>query len=347
MDHKRILTEEQERLLLNIFTEARQVVILGHKNPDGDSLGSSLALASLLHKVYGVDATVVVPDMFPDYLRWLPGSDTVVNHEKRPKEVETLLAKADHIFCVDFNEESRVGALTATLTSATGRKVMIDHHLDPDPFAYLSISDPTACSTCEILFHVVRQLGVYDKMDLQWDAMIYCGMMTDTGGFTYNSSRADLYEVVSRLLERGLDKDKIHRAVYNNYSSWAVRFRGYIMSQKLNVYEELHASYFAISKEEMTRFHFVKGDAEGLVNVPLTIRGLKLSISLREDDRRDNCVWVSIRSVDDFPANKLAEEFFSGGGHLNAAGGHLDCSLDQACEKTREAIKAYTEWLKK
>ncbi len=345
--NQHLLSEEQLRLLLDVFHTAHEVVVVGHKNPDGDSLGSSLALAHILTNVYGVKAHVVVPDNFPDYLQWLPGSHTVLNYERQPEEVTTLFARADHIFCLDFNEESRVGPLTPVLSSATTPKVMVDHHLDPDPFAHLTISDPTACSTCEVLFHIVNQLDIFAQMDSTWDSLIYCGMMTDTGSFTYNSSRPEIYHIISCLLTRGIDKDRIHRAVYNNYSSWAVRFRGYIMAQKLNVFDDLHASYFAISKEEMHQFHFIKGDAEGLVNVPLTIKGMRLSISLREDDRKENCVWVSIRSVDDFPANRMAEEFFHGGGHLNAAGGHLDTSLPRACEITREAIKSYAEWLKK
>ncbi len=344
---KNILSEEQTQLLLSIFHTAKDVLILGHKNPDGDSLGASLALAQILRDVYHVRATVVVPDSYPDYLQWLPNSHTALNYEKQPDEVATLFGRADHIFCLDFNEESRVGLLTPLLTSATQPKIMIDHHLDPDPFAKLTISCPTACSTCEILFHIATQLGIYSALDSSWDSYIYCGMMTDTGGFTYNSSRAEIYEIISQLIARGIDKDKIYRAVYNNYSSWAVRFRGYIMSQKLNIFDDLHASYFAISKEEMRQFHFIKGDAEGLVNVPLTIKNMRLSISLREDDRQENCVWVSIRSVGNFPANRMAEEFFAGGGHKNAAGGHLECSLAMACDIVRQAIKTYAEQLKK
>ena len=202
-------------------------------------------------------------------------------------------------------------------------------------------------STCELVFRLVWQLGAFDEMDSKWATQAYCGMMTDTGGFTYNSTRPEIFFIISNLLTKGIDKDKIYRNVYNNYSSWAVRLRGYIMAQKLNVIEDLHASYYAISKMDMEEYRFVKGDAEGLVNIPLSIKGMKLSISLREDDRKENLVWVSLRSVDDFPANEVAERFFHGGGHLNAAGGHLDCSLDEACVIAKDAIKAFAERLKK
>ncbi len=332
--------------LLDILENSRRAVVVGHKNPDGDSLGSCLVWAQVLREVYGVEAATVVPDGFPDFLRWLPGIDSVINYERKAAEVEKLLNDADVVFCLDFNEPSRVGAMEDALLRTKAPKVLIDHHLDPDIDALVAISDPTKCSTCELIYTLMRQLGISDRINKDWATLLYCGMMTDTGGFTYNSSRAELYDVVSELLSQGIDKDEIYRNVYHNYSSWAVRFRGYIMSQKLNVYDELHASYFAISREEMRAFHFVKGDAEGLVNVPLTIKGMRLSISLREDTERDNCVWVSLRSQGDFPANVVAERFFGGGGHVNAAGGHLEASLDEAEKVAREAIKAFEKELK-
>ena len=190
-------------------------------------------------------------------------------------------------------------------------------------------------------------MGGFERMTCQGAVPIYCGMMTDTGGFTYNSSRPDIFFIISQLLTKGFDKDKIYRNVYNNYSQWAIRLRGYMMSQKLNVFEDFHASYFAISRNDMRNFHFVKGDAEGLVNVPLSIKGMKLSVSLREDDRKDNLVWVSLRSVDDFPCNEMAAKFFNGGGHVNASGGRLYCSLDEAEKVVRQAFIHYEDQLKR
>ena len=171
--------------------------------------------------------------------------------------------------------------------------------------------------------------------------------MTDTGGFTYNSTRPEIFFIICQLLTKKIDKDKIYRNVFNNYSSWAIRLRGYLMSQKLNVFEDLHASYFTITRQDMKDFRFIKGDAEGLVNEPLRIKGMKMSISLREDDRKDNCVWVSLRSVDDFSVAEVAEKFFNGGGHLNASGGHLDCSMEEAVRITRNAITYFADELRK
>lgn len=197
------------------------------------------------------------------------------------------------------------------------------------------------------MFRIVWQLGGFDTLDRKFASTIYCGMMTDTGGFTYNSTRPEIFFIICQLLTKKIDKDKIYRNVFNNYSSWAIRLRGYLMSQKLNVFEDLHASYFTITRQDMKDFRFIKGDAEGLVNEPLRIKGMKMSISLREDDRKDNCVWVSLRSVDDFSVAEVAEKFFNGGGHLNASGGHLDCTMEEAVRITRNAINYYAEELRK
>jgi phosphoesterase RecJ-like protein len=202
------------------------------------------------------------------------------------------------------------------------------------------------CSTSELIFRTLWQLDAFEQMTRRCAISIYCGMMTDTCGFTYNSSRPEIYFIIGQLLTKGFDKDKIYRNVFNNYSSWAIRLRGYIMYQKLNVFEDLHAAFFTITRQDMKNFHFIKGDAEGLVNEPLKIKGMKLSISLREDDRRDNLVWVSLRSVDSFPCNKMAEQFFNGGGHLNASGGRLQCSVEEAVQKVREAIIQFNGQLK-
>ncbi len=343
--YKNCLSEEQQALLLAICESAKEVVVVGHKSPDGDSLGSSLAIAHVLKSVYNIPTTVVAPDNYPDNLRWLPDAQTIINYERHPEIVAEAVSKADYIFCVDLNDLSRTGPMAPLLMASEAKKVMFDHHTNPVMEAVVSVSEPTLCSTCELIFYVVNQLGLLSAMPTKWATMVYCGMMTDTGAFTYNSSRPEIFSVVSALLDKGVNKDKIYRLVYHAYSSWAIRFRGYVMAQKLNVFEDLHAAYFAISQEEMDDYHYLKGDAEGLVNVPLTIKDLRLSISLREDDHQKNSVWVSIRTVGNVPAHTIAETFFNGGGHENAAGGHLDCSLDDACNVAKQAIKAAEKYL--
>jgi phosphoesterase RecJ-like protein len=261
-----------------------------------------------------------------------------------------LLKTADLVFCLDYNESSRVEMMQAALDRVTARKVVIDHHLLPSTTTAddgagerLLISRPELSSTCELVFRIVWQLGGFELMPKSWAVQVYCGMMTDTGGFTFNSTRPEIFFIIGQLLTKRIDKDKIYRKVYNNYSSWAIRLRGYVMCNKLNVFEDLHAAYFSISKKEMHDFHFIKGDAEGLVNEPLRIKNMRLSISLREDDRVPNLVWVSLRSVDNFPCNKMAEQYFNGGGHLNASGGRLNCSLQEAEQITRKAIMEFKD----
>ena len=285
--------------------------------------------------------------MMPDYLQWLPDSQTILRYDKHPAEVQRAFDEADLVFCLDFNGAGRLDEMQDVLTGCRARKVMIDHHLAPCMDVDLQISQPHMSSASELVFRIVWQLGGFEQMDRKWAACVYCGMMTDTGGFTYNSTRPEIFFIICQLLTKKIDKDRIYRNVFNNYSSWAIRLRGYLMSQKLNVFEDLHASYFTITRQDMKDFHFIKGDAEGLVNEPLRIKGMKMSISLREDDRKDNCIWVSLRSVDDFSVAEVAEKFFNGGGHLNASGGHLDCTMEEAVRITRNAINYYADELRK
>ena len=208
------------------------------------------------------------------------------------------------------------------------------------------VSYPELSSSCEMVFRLVWQLGGFEQVGKEWATCVYCGMMTDTGGFVYNSNDPSIYFIISQLLTKGINKDKIYRNVFNTYSPWAIKFRGYLMGKKLKVYNDLHCSYYTVSRSEMRRFHFIKGDLEGLVNEPLRIKGMKFSVSLREDTDRPNLILVSLRSVEDFPCNKVAEEFFNGGGHRNASGGRLYCSLTEAKEVVLKAFEAYADLLR-
>ncbi len=340
-----ILTEQEAATFQELIAASVHIVICCHKSPDGDALGAMLAWGEYL-RLQGKEALMVVPDAFPDYLRWLPNVEKVVRYDKHQERVDASLKEADLVFCLDFNTTDRVESMKESLDASSAKKVMIDHHLDPNIPNAMIISRPEMCSTCELMFQLLWQLGKFEEMNRKIAACIYCGMMTDTGGFTFNSTRPEIFFIISQLLTKGINKDKIYRNVYNNYSSWAIRLRGYILYNKMNVIDHLHASYFVLTRQEMERFHFMKGDAEGLVNIPLQIKGMKLSVSLREDNQRENLVWVSLRSVDDFPCNKMAAEFFNGGGHLNASGGKLFCSVGEAEKIVREAIKSYEELLK-
>lgn len=342
-----LLSEAEIATLKENIDNSNRIVICCHKSPDGDALGSSLAWAEYL-RTQGKEPDIIVPDAYPDFLQWLPGSDRIIRYDKHAADkADEMLQKAELIFCLDFNGTNRVDEMKDALEQSPARKIMIDHHLDPSMDTVLTVSHPQMSSTSELVFRIIWQLGGFEEMSCKCAVCIYCGMMTDTGGFTYNSNQPEIFFIVSQLLTKGIDKDKIYRNVFNNFSPWAIRLRGYLMSQKLNIFNDLHAAYFTISRRDMRDFHFTKGDAEGLVNEPLKIKRMRLSISLREDDRRDNTIWVSLRSVDDFPCNLVASEFFNGGGHLNASGGRLHCTLDEAERVVRRAFAHYEDLLTK
>ena len=342
-----LLSEAEIATLKENIDNSNRIVICCHKSPDGDALGSSLAWAEYL-RTQGKEPDIIVPDAYPDFLQWLPGSERIIRYDKHAADkADEMLQKADLIFCLDFNGTNRVDEMKYALEQSLAHKIMIDHHLDPSMDTVLTVSHPQMSSTSELVFRIIWQLGGFEEMSRKCAVCIYCGMMTDTGGFTYNSNQPEIFFIVSQLLTKGIDKDKIYRNVFNNFSPWAIRLRGYLMSQKLNIFNDLHAAYFTISRRDMRDFHFIKGDAEGLVNEPLKIKGMRLSISLREDDRRDNTIWVSLRSVDDFPCNLVASEFFNGGGHLNASGGRLHCTLDEADRVVRRAFAHYEDLLTK
>ena len=341
-----ILTDQACEQLRTLISDAETIVLTCHQNPDGDALGSCLAWAEVLRSVFGKQPQIFVPDQYPDYLQWLPNSEKIIRYDKHREGCDFELAHAHLVFCMDFNTVGRTADMAHALEASPAKKVLIDHHLNPDVPTELSISHPEACSTCELVFRLVWQLGCFEQLTKHFAVPLYCGMMTDTGGFTYNSSDPDIFFIISQLLTKRINKDKIYRNVYHNFSENRLRLMGFVMYERLVVDAERHASYFTITRDDMRRFHFVKGDAEGLVNMPLQIKGHKLSISLREDTEKDNLIWVSLRSVDQFPCNEMSARFFNGGGHLNASGGRLYCSLSEAVEITKQAIQAFEDKLK-
>ena len=340
-----IMTADQVAQLSHLISEANTILITCHKSPDGDAIGSCLGWAEYLRSL-GKEAIVIVPDQYPDFLLWMPNTEKIVRYDKHREKCDMLFKIADLVFCLDYNTPSRVEDMEQALVSSPAPRILIDHHLNPDVPAVLTISRPEASSTSELIFRIVWQLDGFEQMGKQFAAPIYCGMMTDTGGFTFNSSNPEIYFIISELLTTHIDKDRIYRNVYHNYSEDRIRLMGYVMYEKLVYLPEYHAAFYTLTKQEQQRFHFIKGDAEGLVNIPQQIKGLKLSISLREDTEKPRLVWVSLRSVDDFPCNKMAEEFFNGGGHLNASGGRINGTMEEAVETVKRAIVAYENKLK-
>lgn len=330
--------------LMKAIQQSKRIVVCAHRGPDGDAVGSSLGWAEYL-KSLGKQVTVVLPNPFPDFLRWLPNSHLIHFYARHEAAATQIINEADLIFCLDFNGLSRLQEMEGAVARAKADRILIDHHLNPDRnIAKLVISHPQMSSTSELVFRLILQLGGFEDMTQSMATCIYTGMMTDTGGFTYNSNDPAIYEIISMLLTKNIDKDKIYRNVFNVYSADRIRLTGYILYEKLNFYANNRASVFTLTRDEMKRFNFIRGDAEGLVNMPLQVKGMRLSISLREDTERD-VIRVSLRSVDDFPCNKMATEFFNGGGHLNASGGELPFPLSEAIKTAERAIEAYENLL--
>ena len=340
-----ILSEAELTQLRSIIAAAADIVVIGHVNPDGDAIGSTLAWTNYLQSE-GKSVSLIVPDKYPDFLNWLPNTDKILRHDKHPEKTELLVATADLIFCLDLNTLSRTEALADHIASAKAAKVLIDHHPNPDDLFNLTISHPEMSSTSELVFRIVWQLGAFERLGHHFAVPCYCGMMTDTGGFTFNSTRPEIFFIISQLLTKGIDKDKIYRNVYNVASESKIRLWGYVLYEKMEYDAARHAAFFTLTRADLKRFNYIKGDTEGLVNMPLQIKGTRLSISLREDTDKDNTVWVSLRSVDDFNCTEMAAAFFNGGGHFNASGGRLNCSIEEAAEITRKAIITFEDKLK-
>ena len=340
-----IMNEDQLVQMNQLISNANNILITCHKSPDGDAIGATLAWAEYLTSI-GKEPTMIVPDQFPDFLTWLPNSQKIVRYDKHREKCDMLFKIADLIFCLDYNTPSRVDEMEQSLVNSPANRVLIDHHLKPEVPAVLTISQPEACSTCELIFRIVWQMGAFEQQTKHFAVPVYCGMMTDTGGFLYSSTRSEIYFIISQLLTKHIDKDRIYRNVYHNYSEDRIRLMGYVLYEKLVYIPEYNAAFYTLTKDELRRFHFIKGDAEGLVNIPQQIKGLKLSISLREDTDKPNIIWVSLRSVDDFPCNLMAEQFFNGGGHLNASGGRINGTMQEAIETVRKAIEAFGDRLK-
>ena len=322
--------------------ECKQFVIIAHTNPDGDAIGSSLALYHYL-KYLRKNVCVIMPNQFPDFLRWLPGADNIMNYDYYTDVANRKIAEADVICCLDFNKLDRVDDIAEKVRESKARKVMIDHHLDPEHFADITISHPDQSSTCELLYRFLCDLGYYYKMNTTVATCIYTGMMTDTGGFTYNSNNPELFFIVSMLLQKHVDKDLVYRKVNYNFSASRLFLQGQVLSD-MEVLPDYHTAILTLTKEQQQKYHYSKGDSEGFVNIPLQIKDVIFTCCLREDTEKD-IVKISLRSIGEFPCNLVAEEF-NGGGHKNASGGELQKSdAKMATIRFKEVLEKYKSLL--
>lgn len=328
------IDEKSIRKAKALIDDASTVTVICHTSPDGDAIGSSLAIARVLGAI-GKDVHVVAPDAFLSNLRQLPGAKEIVDASRYSDFAHKLLSEADLILCLDFNEPSRVGRLADALKEAKAPKILIDHHLHPDIDADVLISHPEMPATAYLIFRFICRLELFNFIDREAAECILAGMMTDTGNFSYSCSDPELYIVVAELLRKGADKEKLYRMLFNTYSANCLRLNSYAILEKMELLADGHCALITLARDELNRFHYVKGDTEGLVNRPLAIPGVDFSVFMRQES---DCIRVSMRSVGDFPVNILCAELFGGGGHLNAAGGEYFGTLKEAAEHLRSHL---------
>lgn len=319
-----------------LLKSSHKIAIVTHWSPDGDAIGSSLALFHYLSKL-GKSVKVIVPNSYPEFLQWMPGNAKILNFELAELKVKKALLDAEVIFTLDFNSYKRLEKLGKILEKTSAKKVLIDHHRQPDNFADLYFHDIHACSTCELVYDFIVGLKGKKFIDKKIAACIYTGLMTDTGSFKFPSVNSKTHEIVGELLKTGLKPHQIHSAVYDNYSANRLRLFGYALSEKLKIMDGYPVAYFSLSEAELKRFNYQKGDTEGLVNYPFMIKGIKVCALFTETD---SMVKISLRSKDTFDVNQFARNHFEGGGHLNAAGGKSKEALAPTVEKFVEQIKS-------
>jgi len=313
------MKKEQLSKLKSFLSTPKNIAIIGHKGPDGDAVGSILALSLYLKKL-NHNTTVIVPNDFPDFLKWMPQSESILIYEKEKIQVETSLNDADLIFTLDFNSLSRVGDdLKQVLEKSEVPFAMIDHHQLPEPYATYQYSDVTICSTAQMVYHFIEMMNNLSLLDKDIATCIYTGIMTDTGSFRYSSTTATTHKVVAHLIEQGINNAAIHQAVFDTNSPERMQLLG-VALQNLVILDEFNTAYITLSQEELDKHNFQKGDTEGFVNYGLSIKNIKFAAIFIEH-KQEGLIKISFRSIGDFNVNRFARNYFEGGGHNNAAGG--------------------------
>jgi len=312
----------------------KRIFITTHHKPDGDAIGSMLALYHYLVKK-GHHVTPVAPSEVPSFLLWMPGVQQVLNYEADPLPPQAALREADLIFGLDFNDFGRVKLLTPYLTAATAPRILIDHHMYPAPVWDYGVSIPEKSSTCEMVYDFIRQSGDEDLIDKDIAACLYTGVMTDTGSFRFPATTPAVHEMAAGLMRHGLEAAPIHEAVFDSWSFNRMRFIGYMLIERMEVFPQWHAGLITVSRKDMQLFGLATGDTEGLVNYPLSITGIRFATLITE---RSDEVRLSFRSKGDFDVNAFAREYFSGGGHFNASGGRSSAGFSGTIARFKEIL---------
>jgi bifunctional oligoribonuclease and PAP phosphatase NrnA len=319
-----------------------KIVITTHHKPDADAIGSSLGLFNFF-KLYGIsDVHVVSPTDYGAFLQWMPGNESVIIYEEKPEQSRKLVEEADYIFCLDFNSLKRINQLGEFVGSSKAKKVMIDHHLDPEAFDDYRLISTKVSSTCELIYQFIRLWDAEHLVNKDIASCIYSGIMTDTASFKHNSTTPDTHRIAAQLIEKGADAALIHTLIYDSYSYERMKFIGYALYEKLQYFPEYKTALITISREEIKKFHIVTGDTEGLVNYGLGIADAELAVLIIDRTVR---VKMSFRSKTKFPANEMAKKYFNGGGHFHAAGGESGEPMEQVVAKFKEVLPEFKQYL--
>lgn len=330
-----IIDEQTINRLRSLINGVQRIVITCHKSPDGDALGSTLTLCHVLRRL-GKDAVVVTPDMAPRSLEFVPGVRDIVVFTKHELRARHVLKEAQLVFCLDFNAIHRIDRLGELIEPLAARRVLIDHHLDPEDIFDVSISFPEASSTCELVYRVLMQMGLLRFLDRQAASCLYVGLLTDTGGFAYSCDNPEFYEILASVMRRRFDRIRLYNLAMNTFSADSLRLQGYAISHKMQLFPECGAALIVLDKEELERFNYNRGDTETLVNKPLAIPEIYWSVFMREDADR---IKVSCRSQGDFSVSSICSRYFNGGGHENAAGGEFMGTVEQAVAVFHQVLR--------
>ncbi len=331
------ITDDIIKELDRHFTRTENIVLLTHVNPDGDALGTMLGLYWYLRKK-AKRITMALPNEFPHFLDFLPGSGDILVYLDHKEKVDQALNDADLVVCMDFNELNRLDKMQEAFTASGAYKILVDHHPEPHQFTDMIISYTEFSSAAELMYYLICGIEGEAVLDADIATCLFTGIMTDTGCFQFNSSRPDTYRVVGSLLETGIDKDAIYSSVYENYSADRIRLMGYCLNEKMVILDEIKVAHISLTIKELNSFNHVTGDTEGFVNLPFTIDGIQVTALIIE---RDDHIKMSFRSKGDIEINHFARKYFNGGGHSNAAGGESHHGLYDTIRLFEESIAVY------
>ena len=326
---------------IDIFREkiigSNEILITSHHNADGDAIGSAAALALILKKL-NKNTNIIIPNDFPAFLHWMPGVDMITVYHNNEEKSASLVKSADLLISVDYNEPTRLKKAADIVFSSEAFKVMIDHHPNPSDVFDLHFSETGYGSTAEFLFNIICELGYSDLIDNEIAECLFTGIMTDTGNFSFSCSYPEVWETVARLIDLGVDRNKVHSSIYDNYTADRMKLMGYSLSQKMTIVPELNTAIIVLKRSELDKFNHQPGDTEGFVNLPFSIKNIKFSVLFIE---KRNHVKISFRSRGNFSVNAFASSHFNGGGHMNASGGESDKSIDETVEYFLSLLNDY------